>query len=461
MKLLSRIPRALILGFLLLLIPVGAVLAKERGETGSQPESNTDAYKSHDDLLKDIGLRIPDFGGMYLSKDNSILNVYVLAGKEDVLDTEEVKQAIEGVLKADAASRRELRLIPAQYSMAQLYGWYKLMQDEVWAIPSVAITDLDEGQNRINVWLDDLDARERLGQTLLALGIPLKAVKILAGSGGGVDTHSLSDAALGGVLEGGYQIGTPYPSSTSVDYQCTLGFPVERTDTAGITTTPGFITAGHCTEPPSRPGQPNRWDGGVDGGGANFYQPNSSATLVGREVTDPDLSSSLPGCPAGKKCRRSDSAFVALESGINYNLGAIAKPLALGGKTLRHSAKFRIVRDTAVSVVGQTVEMVGKTTGWVRGQVTHTCVRANYPDYSLLCQHATNYDRAGGDSGAPVFKVINSPNFNDVHLVGIHIGWVNLQPGVKTPIYSPINYIYGELGGSNYTWKACDPAIGC
>ncbi len=52
-----------------------------------------------------------------LSEDNSILYVYVLDGMEDVLKKEEVKKAIEDVLKGDLTQRRELRLVQAQYSI--------------------------------------------------------------------------------------------------------------------------------------------------------------------------------------------------------------------------------------------------------------------------------------------------------------------------------------------------------
>ena len=35
------------------------------------------AFKTHDDLLKDVGSLTSEFGGMYLSEDNNTLYVYM------------------------------------------------------------------------------------------------------------------------------------------------------------------------------------------------------------------------------------------------------------------------------------------------------------------------------------------------------------------------------------------------
>ena len=234
MKSLTQFRWFLVLVFLVSLIPASTVLAEGRLNPVPSPEADADAYKSHDDLLKDIGLRIPDFGGMYLSKDNSILNVYVLAGKEDVLDTEEVKQAIEGVLKADVASRRALRLVPAQYSMSQLYGWYQQMQDDIWGISGVITTDLNEGRNRIEIGIENLEVVSDLQKSLTALAIPRKAVIFREREQPNFATPTLQDGATGGFLEGGYQV------ARSGSGGCTLGFNAQR---AGVD---GFITAGHA-----------------------------------------------------------------------------------------------------------------------------------------------------------------------------------------------------------------------
>ncbi len=185
--------------------------------------SDADVYKSHDDLLLDISLRIPEFGGMYLSKDNTVLNVYVLAGQESVLGHEEVKQAIEAVLKDDMASRRELRLVPAQYSMRQLYGWYKLMLDEVWSFSGVITTDLNEGKNRIEIGIENMELASEIQNSLVALAIPRKAIIFREREPVSFATHTLRDRAEGGFLEGGYQIGRSSKLYLHFRVQCATG----------------------------------------------------------------------------------------------------------------------------------------------------------------------------------------------------------------------------------------------
>ena len=432
MNLLSRIPRALILGFLLLLIPVGAVLAEGREETGGQPESDTDVYKSHDDLLLEVSVSIPDFGGMYLSKDNRILNVYVLAGKEDVLDTEEVKRAIEAVLKADATSRRELRLVPAQYSMSQLYGWYQQMQDDIWGISGVITTDLNEGRNRIEIGIENLEVVSDLQKSLTALAIPRKAVIFREREQPNFATHTLQDGATGGFLEGGYQV------ARSGSGGCTLGFNAQR---AGVD---GFITAGHCTDN----------FGEVDD--TLFYQPSSAVNpnAVGIEISDPPFNSSLSGCPSGKECRYSDSAFIELKPTASANRGIIAKPIAMGTGTVNHVDEFRIVDDSIVLSQGQTVHKVGKTTYWTSGTITQTCQKVYSSGKVLLCQHEMNSPIQGGDSGSPVFVVTDSPNQDDVKLAGL------IFAGTTSGWFSPIAGIYHDLGATA-SWKLCHPSFNC
>ena len=61
---------------------------------------------------------------MYLSPDNEVLYVYARVDDDDLLRTEDVKQAIDGVFNVDLAASSTLRLIPANCSMDQLYEWY-------------------------------------------------------------------------------------------------------------------------------------------------------------------------------------------------------------------------------------------------------------------------------------------------------------------------------------------------
>ena len=406
------------------------------GAGGTGASAAPAEYKTHDDLLLDIGRRVPEFGGMFLSEDNTVLYVYV-TGNPLVLRTEVVKRAIEDVLKASPTQRRELRLIPATYSLVQLHKWYNDMQDVAFANPRVVMTDLDEGQNRIEIGVDNLDAEQALRAAVTSLGIPDKALVISLRERPIPASHDLQDRASGNTMEGGYQV-TGFGGRL-----CTLGFNTERSGEAG------FITNGHCT-------QSGDYDGGVDG--TQFHQPSSlvNSTAIGTETIDPTFSSDPPTCPAGKVCRYSDSAFIRFASGVSYNLGKIAKTTGMGSIDVHHQAKFRIVAERSYYSVRETVNKVGRTTGWTRGRVTDTCVPIDLPNnHRLLCQVIANFQADSGDSGSPVFAVTNSPTVGDVQLLGIF--WGGIAPQMY---FSPVGGIYRDLGMTD-AWDSCDPDFDC
>jgi hypothetical protein len=92
------------------------------------------------------------------------------------------------------------------------------------------------------------------------------------------------------------------------------------------------------------------------------------------------------------------------------------------------------------AAVGQTVNKVGRTTGWTQGLVTNTCVNTGVSGSNIvqLCQTFVSAGVGGGDSGSPVFRGTSS-----VTLVGIL--WGGNSSGTQF-VYSPIANIEQELG---------------
>src|SRR5439155_22136942 len=92
--------------------------------------------------------------------------------------------------------------------------------------------------------------------------------------------------------------------------------------------------------------------------------------------------------------------------------------------------------------VGQTVNKIGRTTGWTQGQVTNTCVNTGVSGTNivLLCQNFVDAGVGAGDSGSPVFSIVSG---NNVVLHGTL--WVANTAGTMF-VYSPIHYIEQELG---------------
>ena len=75
---------------------------------------------------------------------------------------------------------REVRPLKAQYTIEQLNEYYKAVGDIVWSFPDVNMTDLDEGQNLIELGVScqsNLDrVRPAVQEQLPSLGVPIEAV---------------------------------------------------------------------------------------------------------------------------------------------------------------------------------------------------------------------------------------------------------------------------------------------
>lgn len=99
-------------------------------------------------------------------------------------------------------------------------------------------------------------------------------------------------------------------------------------------------------------------------------------------------------------------------------------------------------------VLGETVNRVGRTTGWTGGEVIATCqnILAVGATFVRRCQARVAGGGDGGDSGSPVFTSNNrrgSVNGGKVILTGI-LG--RLLDGPPEFIYSPMFNIERDLG---------------
>jgi hypothetical protein len=195
-----------------------------------------------------------------------------------------------------------------------------------------------------------------------------------------------------------------------------------------------MITASHCTLTP----------GGVQH--TIFHQPSPMReNRIGLETRDPRYFTGGV-CPPGQRCRYSDSAFVRIPHtagpAVPAILGSIARPAALNSISV--SGSFRITSENSAPLLNETVNKVGRTTGWSEGRVVATCVNTEVSgtDITLLCQDwvKANVDR--GDSGSPVFRITNSPASGDVRLYGV------LWGGGRVPRYGTI-FAFSSLGASN------------
>jgi hypothetical protein len=209
---------------------------------------------------------------------------------------------------------------------------------------------------------------------------------------------------------------------------CSIGFNAARQSVRG------FVTASHCTTT----------QGGVES--TSYWQPLQSTkpVKIATETVDPGYKTTLAGCPSGRRCRRSDAAFAKYVNGTTNTLGRIARTASTSSTDLTIAGGWTVTSNATSSsfTVGETVNKVGRTTGWSRGKVAATCATVNVSGTSItqICQTIVNAKVGAGDSGADVFKVTSGTN---VKLDGVL--WGGSSNGTQF-VFSPFANITGELG---------------
>jgi hypothetical protein len=294
-----------------------------------------------------------------------------------------------------------------------LPGWFSRASPEVLALPGTVFADHDETNNRLLFGVENAAAIKGVSTALARLGIPSSAYAV----------EVTKPIVLAATLrdrfnptQGGIQIHFG-------QFICTLGFNVDHVASGQRS----FITNSHCTNK----------QGGTEG--TQYYQPTSSVdgTVIATEAADPQYFRG-GACPRGRKCRYSDASR-AQYAGRQSSRGVIAKTTGPNNNSLTVDGTFSIIAE-GTAAVGNTVNKIGRTTGWTQGRVTNTCVNTNVSGSNItqLCQTFVNARVAGGDSGSPVFIGTGT-----VTLVGIL--WGGSSDG-STYVFSPLNQIENELG---------------
>jgi len=418
------IRRALSIAILTLALP-GLALAAARPEPPNPG----------DDELLQMARAIPGFGGLF----------YDAEGYPNVYLRDPGAPAALAALKSlgGKALNGELRVRQGDYDFAQLVEWKRALRPALLGRPGVVFLDADEASNRIVVGIDAARAKS-LGttdfdQALAAQGVPGAAVVyreapafhdlvgVQAGEKRGAPTVTIQSTirpAPGGVQMIFLQL--PYAFFCTSSFNAYLGGAY------------GFVTNSHCTD--------NR--GQVDGtqytqGGDPF------GAVIATEIADPAYFTGTP-CPAGNKCRYSDSSF-AQYNGNSTRLGSfrtLAHPSARGpfqgSITLKPAGSRFTIAGVGSAAQGQIVNKIGVTTGWTYGQVVATCADINITGttYTLLCQNIVTAGADHGDSGSPVFAWTKG---NSVTLLGILWGG-GTSNGQIVFAFSPFASVQDELG---------------
>lgn len=413
----------------------GAPIAS--AQQAQAPATNVVTY---DDKLVKIAEQAPGFGGMYFD-DKGVLQIYMknaaeLRGADAMKSAKaQVTAAIAKVLGAEflaqSATRRaraqEPNIIKGDYDIVELARWKKSLGAALGG-QEIVFTDLDERRNRVTVGVIGDPSRQRIEALAKSLGVPAEALIV-------EETQPIRfHASLRDKLR-------PVPGGAQIEIDtgvfafkiCTLGFNVVRNGRDG------FVTNSHCTK--------NRGVSNDD----DFHQPNDpllSGNKIGDEDADPPYFTGGV-CPAGRKCRFSDSAYADYR--IERGRFEIARTTNnVGSLTINgFPSVFRIMSETPDPMVGIRLNKVGRTTGWAFGDVRSTCIDVNVADTDirLLCQSrvarvsGTNKLTDNGDSGSPVFAIL--PTASQASLHGIL--WGGPDDG-SSFVFSPMSLIEQELG---------------
>ena len=365
----------------------------------------------------ELDRQIPGFGGFFLDRDGTP-TIYL----RTVADRGRAEEALGGFMRQRGLGPSRLRVLRADHTYRELEDWFQRGSPEALALDGVAFVDNDESSNRVLVGVETLGAQANVRVALARMGIPDDAVRIEPAQ------PIYQVATLQNIVDrpvrAGVQINFP-------GYVCSVGFNA----TSG--TEKSFVTASHCTNT----------QGGEEG--TPYWQPlqSSQPTQIATEVDDPNYNRNGPGCPKGRRCRYSDASRAAYANGANQALGGIARTSGANNGSLEVVGSFTItgedLRDNFT--VGETINKVGRTTGWTQGTVSNTCVSTGVSGTNIvqLCQTFVTSGSVivmGGDSGSGTWRSAGS---NNVILTGIL--WGGSGDG-KLFVFSPLKNVERELG---------------
>lgn len=379
---------------------------------------NDEVHLTPDDRLVLIGQDVPGFGGMYFDPGGDVLNVFML----DIEDIEQ-RAAVERAIREHypgTITPGGIRLVQGSHGIVQLKLWYDELRSLIAASELMGggwqMSDLAEHENGITIGVVSEELFPIVERLIAEAGIPSSVVDVRVSGPIRWDRTTEDDEPTSNVVDDG-----PPPNATIRDRirpviggvqtqgenkgYCTQAFNAIRSGVEGV------VVNDHCTE------------SFTSMSSTKFYQPReASNNKIGQETVGG--AGTTYACPApwwGATCRRADVAFVRFDSGIDEDMGHIARTTGNGSITINNSyPRYRVVSE-GDGRVGQVVVMVGRTTGSYASVISRLCVDRDTEDEIIVqCSDMVSMTNPpDGDSGAPVFRITNSPKYGDVRLYGI------------------------------------------
>ncbi len=380
---------------------------------------------------------VPGFGGYFLDASGAPTVYLTDASQRPAAET-----ALAAFLADRGFTASDLRVLPGDYEYSQLDAWYRQARNSAFSVNGIILGDVDEARNRIRFGVATATAGSAVQAAVSGLGIPLDAVIVQqrAPIKAMVTLRNRVRPTVGGL-----QINF-FPTTVSpVTLLCTLGFNAIKDGVAS------FITNSHCSNVEGGTETPTDYYQALRGSNAgNTFTP-VAANFIGVEADDPHwVISASVDCPPPIACRYSDASRAAYAAGVDFTLGRIARideiTTSLDDTLHTISGHFTIKQEQANSVVGESTNKVGRTTGWTVGPATETCVDvlALGTTHIRLCQTIVAGIVAGGDSGSNVFRFKNVKS-GQVVLLGVLWGGSEDTANPEF-VYSPMSGIERELG---------------
>lgn len=317
-----------------------------------------------------------------------------------------------------------------QYSAVQLLEWLQVAARVLEPTGALVTLGLHEPENQLVVGLKSAESGS-FEELLASAGIPIGAVSLIEAT----DITFESDITSGRrPIDGGryYQFQGNNRASS-----CSLTANVKRN---AAPTIPYALVASHCTDVPFSPSSVTY-----------YYQPTiSPINYFGYEALDPAPSAATCTVSSASPCRWADAALVQYD-GASGDFGKIARTY-YGSTTIDPAIQqFTLVGAVGFPLTNETLNKVGASTGWSDGVVQYTCTHLYNATFTgggsvtLLCQDWINYWTQIGDSGAPVFNILQSGSrFYGVHSGGGTIGHQQLAR------FSNTSNIARDLGTLTY-----------
>ena len=162
----------------------------QRSPTDLDPST----YKNHNERLEQVAEQIPEFGGVFLSDNQSVLNIYLTENETDLVTKEKALEKVEEWFDVKPGLR--LNVIKGDYTITQLFDWYALMESEgLWDQEGVMMTDLDERQNQLYIGVVNKANVEPVYTFLEGINIPREAVTVAVEEQPTSSSHTLQDRA--------------------------------------------------------------------------------------------------------------------------------------------------------------------------------------------------------------------------------------------------------------------------